>query len=342
MARQQGPTQKDVARRANVSVATVSYVINNRTGGKVLVSAETRRRVLAAVEDLGYQPNVTARSLRTRRTQLLAVMVPDLANPFYPLLIRGAEVVAEEHDYQLLVYDTNDRPEREQAFVQAMMRRGVDGVIAVAFHLQSADVARLAGVGIHTVTISGEGRTIGVDAVVPAERQAVHELMRYLIARGHRRIAHLAGLQDTPPGELRLQGYREALAEARIAYDEALVRYGAFRRDGVADMVASLFPPLGNGRRPTALLAANDLMAIEAMRVLGRLGLRVPQDVAVCGFDNIPEAEAVSPALTTVDQDSEAMGQRAAELLFERMREAKATPVREVHTPCRLVLRDSV
>ena len=114
------PTQEDVARLAGVSRATVSYVINDQRGGNVRISDETRRRVLEAVEQLGYQPNVTARSLRTRRTQLLAVMVPDLTNPFYPLLIRGAQASTDEQDYQILVYDSNDRPAKEQAFIEGM------------------------------------------------------------------------------------------------------------------------------------------------------------------------------------------------------------------------------
>ena len=335
------PTQKDVAREAGVSRAVVSYVINNRTGGNVRISGETRQRVLEVVERIGYRPNVNARSLRTQRTQLLAVMVPDLTNPFYPLLIRGAQAAAESRGYDLLIYDTNDRAAREQAFVEAMLRRGVDGVIAVAFHLRSEEAARLTRAGSEVVTISGEGHAIGVDAVVPAERQAVHELMRHLIAHGHRRIAHLAGLPDTAPGALRLQGYREALAEAGIPFEETLVRYGTFRREGVSEIITSLFSPTRDSR-PTALFAANDLMAIEAIRVLGHLGLRVPEDVAVCGFDNIAEAEVIVPALTTVDQGAEAMGRRAVLLLLERLDGKAGDEPRQVSTPCRLVLRSSV
>ena len=334
------PTQSDVARLAGVSVATVSYVINNRSGGKVQVSEETRQRVLDAVAQLGYQPDASARSLRTRRTQLVAVMVPDLTNPFYPLLIRGAQVLAEAAGYDLLVYDTDDRAVREQAFVEAMLRRGVDGVIAVAFYLSADDVARLVSSGSQVVTISGEGRTIGVDAVVPAERQAVHELMRHLIAKGHRRIAHLAGSLDTSPGALRLQGYREALSEAGIPFDDRLVLQGKFRREGVSDAVRSLFQS-ANDCRPTALFAANDLMAIEAMRALHHLGLAVPGDVAVCGFDNIPGTDVVVPALTTVDQHAQLLGGRAVELLLDRLNRRGPAGARVELVPCSVVMRES-
>ncbi len=334
------PTQSDVARLAGVSVATVSYVVNRRKGGKVQVSEETRERVLRAVEELGYQPNAAARTLRTRRTQLLAVMVPDITNPFYPQLIRGAQAAAEGQGYDLLVYDTNDRATREQAFVEAMLRRGVDGVILVPFHLQPSDVARLTKAGIEAATVTSEGNDYGVDRVVPAERPAVHEVMRYLISRGHRRIAHLAGSQDTPPGQHRLRGYMEGLAAADIPYDPVLVRCYTWSRSGVAEGVRALFET-ADGNEPTALFAANDQLAIDAVRALTTLGRRVPEDVAICGFDNIPEAEAILPALTTVDQGAETMGRRAAELLLDRLAAQEPIPVQEASIPCRMVLRQS-
>jgi LacI family transcriptional regulator len=335
------PTQQDVARLAGVSRAVVSYVINNQTSGKIRISDDARRRVLQAVKELGYQPNVTARSLRTNRTQLLAVMVPDLTNPFYPLLIRGAQAAAEREDYQILVYDTNDTAAREQIFVEIMLRRRVDGVILVAFHLETSDVERMLRAGVQVAAVGGRPRPEGVDIVAPRERLAVHEVMRHLISRGHRRIAHLAGAADTPPGRVRLQGYREALSEAGIPYDESLVLQGTFGRDGVAELVSSCFVPSADAACPTALFAANDVMAIEAMRTLARLGRRIPGDVAVCGFDNIPEAEFVVPSLTTVDQDAQMLGQRAAEFLLERLADRAPAEARHVNTPYRLVVRES-
>jgi len=335
------PTQEDVARLAGVSRATVSYVINDQRGGNVRISDETRQRVLEVVEQLGYQPNVTARSLRTRRTQLLAVMVPDLTNPFYPLLIRGAQAAADQQGYQILVYDSNDRPAKEKAFIEGMLRRRVDGVILVAFHLQAEDVARLTQVGIQVVAVGGRLRTAGVDVVATRERLAAHEAMRHLISRGHRRIAHLAGPQDTPPGQVRLQGYREALVEAGFPYDETLVRYGAFHREGVADLISSLFSQPGDTDRPTALFAANDVMAIEAIRSLTRQGWRVPEDVAVCGFDNIPRAEVIVPSLTTIDHNSEVLGEQAAALLLERLDSQEPIEVRHISVPYQLVIRES-
>lgn len=336
------PTQVDVARLAGVSRTTVSYVINNRSGGKVQITDETRQRVLAAIEQLEYQPDVAARSLRTQQTQLLAVMVTDLTNPFYPLLIRGAQMVVEKFDYQILVYDCHDRAEREQAFVETMLRWRVDGVIMVPFHLKAEDVAPLTRLDLNVVTVIGAGSPlVGVDNVQPAESAAILEMMQYLVHKGHWRIAHLAGCADTPPGQLRLQGYREALLQLGLPYDETLVRCGDFHREGVEALVLSLFPSPRQKDHPTALFAANDVMALEAIRVLTRQGWRVPEDVAVCGFDNIPEAELATPMLTTIDQFPQTMGQRAAELLLERLSSKEQMEARNVTTPCRLVIRES-
>jgi LacI family transcriptional regulator len=335
------PTQADVARLAGVSRATVSYVINNRSGGKVQITDDTRRRVLDAIGQLGYQPNAAARSLKTQQTQLLAVMVPDLTNPFYPLLIRGAQVAADEQDYQILVYDSNDSPDREQKFVDAMLRRRVDGMILVAFHLQVADVARLTDAGIRVVAVGGRLRQAQVDVVATRERRAVHELMNHLLEKGHRRIAHLAGPQDTAAGEVRWRGYRESLLAAGLPYDEALVRYGSFHGDEVADLVMSLFDQVDPADRPTAIFVANDVMAIEVIRTLTRQGRCIPEEVAVCGFDNIPGAELVMPALTTVGQDPQTLGQRATELLLDRLETDEPIDVRHVSVPYQLIIRES-
>ena len=332
-------TQEDVARLAGVSRATVSYVLNNQSGGKVRISDETRQRVQEAIRQLGYQPDAAARALRTGRAQLLAVMVPDLTNPFYPLLIRGAQRQAEAGGYELLVYDTADRADRERTFVDTMLRRRVDGVMLVAFHLEESDVARLRAANIQVAAVGGRLRTSAVDLIATPERAAVAEEIAHLVARGHRRIAHLAGPQETPPGRARFRGYRSGLENAAIPFDEALVRFGGFGREGVEAMIESLFA--GDALAPTAIFAANDVVAIAALRALARRGLHVPNDVAVCGFDNIPEAEVVSPALTTVAHDAQAHGERAAALLLERLASDVPFEPRRILMPFQLIVRES-
>lgn len=335
------PTQADVAKRAGVSRATVSLVINNQTGGNVRISDETRERVWEAIEEMGYHPNAVARSLRTRRTQLIALMVPDLTNPFYPMLIRGAQSIADTRDYQLLVYDSDDTPLREAAFVNVVLRRRVDGVIMVSFHLKENDVARLIDAGIEVVDVSGIFHKAEVDTVLVNQRQAVHDLMGHLFSKGHRHIAHLAGMQDTPPGRIRFEAYRESFSSAGLSFDPSLVRLGTFRREGVAELVNSLLAQSPPPNHPTAIFAANDIMAIEAIRTLSRQGYKIPEEIAVCGFDDIPQAEWIKPSLTTVRQDTHELGRKAASLLFERLVNGESSQVRQVYVPYQLVVRES-
>lgn len=337
------PTQKDVAELAGVSRATVSYVINKRSGGKVHITEETKQRVLGAIEQLGYQPNVMARSLRTQKTHLIAIMVSDLTNPYYPLLIRGVQAVANQHDYQILIYDCNNDPEQEKAFVNMMIGRRVDGIIMVPFHLGKEDIQRLidANIRVAIVGISLKGMQT-VDYIHFDEHQAIVDLINHLYDKGHRRIAHLAGRQDSPPGRNRLEAYKFALNKLGIPYDESLVRYGEFRRSGVRELTESLFTDKNQAERSTALFAANDIMAVEAMQTLTSNGWRVPEDVAICGFDNIPRSEVAVPALTTIDQSSQFKGQKAAELLLDRLQSnSESIDSRIITVPPHLIIRNS-
>jgi LacI family transcriptional regulator len=335
------PTQADVAKLAGVSRTTVSFVINEQAGGNIRISDETRQRVWAAVEELGYQPNVAAQSLRTRRTQLIALMVPDLTNPFYPTLIRGAQSVADTHDYQMLVYDSDDTPSRERAFVDVILRRRVDGTIMLSFHLGKSDVIRIIKAGIEVVDGIGIFGASEVDTVITDEHQAVHKIMQHLIDKGHKRIAHLAGIKETPPGKIRFEAYCESLISAGLPYDPSLVRFGTFRQEGVAEHINALLAQFPPPNHPTAIFAANDVMAIEAVRTLTDLGQRIPEDIAVCGFDDIPQAEWIKPSLTTVRQDPYELGRQAANLLFKRLHSDEASQVRQLFVPYQLVIRES-
>ncbi len=334
------PTLRDVAEQAHVSVTTASQVVNDRSGGNIRISDETRERVWSAVRALGYTPNASARSLRTRRTNLLAVLVPDIANPFYPQLIRGVQQIATEHGYDLLVYDADDHPQREKAFVEAILRRQVDGVVMVPFYLGDDDVERIAQANIAVAVMSGaQSQISGVDVLKVDHTTALSAMLRHLIARGHRRIAHISGTLDNIAGAGRLAGYCQVLEEAGIPCDERLVAIGNFRAECVPALIDHLF---ANGQQPpTAVFAANDVMAIAAIHALQRRGLRVPEDVAVCGYDNIPEAATVIPALTTVDQKMQEEGRMLARLVVERLASPARLKERAIPFEFGLVLRDS-
>lgn len=338
--RKRRPTQKDVARQAGVSVTTVSQVINAHSGGNIRISEDTRARVWQAIEELGYAPNVSARSLRTQRTNLLAVLVPDIANPFYPQLIRGVQLVAIEHGYDLLVYDADDHPQREKSFIDAILQRQVDGVVLVPFYLQDEDIQRMAWSHIAVAVMHGAPSLIpGVDVLKVDQTAALNSLIRHLVDKGHQRIAHISGTLDNIAGSSRLEGYRQALEAEGIAYDERLVGIGNFRADCVPGLIDHLF---ANGAPPpTAIFAANDVMAIAAIYELQRRGFRVPDDVAVCGYDNIPEAATMIPALTTIDQHMQQEGRLLAQLLVERLASDSPLPERAVPFEFDLVIRES-
>jgi len=334
-------TLKDVALHAGVSITTVSQVVNNSTGGNIRISQETRDRVWQAVRALGYTPNASARSLRTRKTNLLAVLVPDIANPFYPQLIRGVQDVAAEHGYDLLVYDADDRPQREKAFVEAILRRQVEGVAMVPFYLQREDIERITQANIAVAVMTSTPPPMpGVDVLQVDDTHALSAMLQHLIDKGHRRIAHLSGVLGTIAGDCRLAGYRRALQNAGIPYDENLVCYGNFRADCVPGLLDQLFAQ-AREEPPTAIFAANDAMAIAAIYDLMRRGLRVPDDIAVCGYDNIPEAGTMIPALTTIDQHMQQEGRMLARLLIERLESKNKLDERALPLEFHLEIRNS-
>jgi LacI family transcriptional regulator, repressor for deo operon, udp, cdd, tsx, nupC, and nupG len=338
-------TQKDVARLAGVSVATVSYILNNLDGGNIRISEETRTRVLNAIKELQYSPNLNARGLSTQRTQLLAILIPDLTDSFFAHAIRGVQSIVTQMGYDLLVYDCEWRPDRENDFVKAIHRRRVDGIILFSIYTSRASLEQLLSDG-YKVVVVGNNPELQIpygdlDTVGDNEYESVCQVIKYLVNIGHRRIAHITGPMDAISAEARLRGYRSGLLSAALPYDEQLIRYNtSFHRVGVEQWVMDLF--FGEVQpRPTALFAANDHIALEAIRVLQMNGLRVPRDVAVVGFDDVPEASLYVPALTTVSHSAQKLGAAAAELLLDRMEAGVPIPARNRNIVCELVIRES-
>jgi LacI family transcriptional regulator, galactose operon repressor len=333
------PTQEDVARVAGVSQALVSYVINNTP--TISIADETRRRIRDAVIELGYVPNSAARSLRTRKTMSIASLIPDITNPFYPALERGIQDVAESNGYDLIIYNTDGIAEKERKGVSSVRQRHVDGLIMTVFHLTPDDfrLLREDGTAIVVFGPNQEGwMEAGIDNLFVENTDAAYTIVNHLINRGHRRIAMIAGVEATPPRERRVLGYKKALAEHDIPLDPILIRGGDFNETGGYKGMKEL---LKLNPRPTAVFAANDLMAIGTMIALREEGLDIPGDIAVVGFDDIPAASLVNPPLTTIAQFPEQLGKRAAQMLLERLRgEAPDKGRFETHH-CDLVIRNS-
>jgi LacI family transcriptional regulator len=333
------PTLKEVAQLANVSPATVSLVVNHSSGGNIAISEETRQRVMAAVQQLEYYPNLAARSLRTSRTQLLALMVHDLTNPFFSVLIREAQLTAEERGFEIMAFDCILDVNREKRIIDSIIRRGVDGLIMVNYGMDPEIVKPVQNAQIPIVTIGPEWP--GIDSFCIKEQEATRDMVKYLYQKGRRRIAHLAGEQTLLVGERRMNGYRDGLTEVGLPFRDDQVVHGQFRRSGYEDQMAHLFRTESGYQPPDALVAASDVMAIDAIMMFKRMGLRVPDDVAVTGFDNIPQAEIISPTLTTISTLPKQNGRMTVGMVLDRIEGKVDAEPRRVRLPGEFCLRES-
>ncbi|MDR7420044.1 MAG: LacI family DNA-binding transcriptional regulator [Armatimonadota bacterium] len=326
-------TIHDVAQAAGVSVATVSRVVS---GSVHHVRPETRARVQAAVTQLRYRPNLVARGLKQRVTHTVGLIVPDISNPFFPAIARGVEDVASRAGKGVLLCNTDEDLTKERAYLNLLDTRMVDGLIFATVGTNPGHLRMLRRRGVPVVLIARAPRGVGIDAVLVDNRRGTREATEHLLRLGHRKIAFIGGPTTLPDAAERRTGYEEALAAAGIPVAPALIRDGGFRAEGGAAAVGALL----DQRVPfTAIVAANDLMAIGAMEKLRRRGRRIPDDVAIVGFDDITFARLVEPRLTTVAQPKYRMGCLAMERLLEVIG-GDRRPRRAVLEP-KLVVRDS-
>ncbi|MET3898040.1 LacI family transcriptional regulator [Devosia sp. UYZn731] len=327
-------TQKDVARVAGLSQATVSMVLSGAAGE---TPPETLAKINDAIRELDYVPNRFAQALKTNRTMTIACIVPDISNPFYPSLMRGIQSVAEALRYDVIAVNTDGLAERERHFLDWSRQGRVDGVVGVFWTLRAPDFAPLIGEGIPVVRLENarkEGGDIAIDNIFVDSRRGAYEMTQLLLAKGHRNIAMIAG-HGGPQG-VRVQGYKAAMEEAGavpfVTIDEDFNETGG----GRAAMAV-----LDNPTRSTAIFAANDLMAIGAMQAIRERGLSIPEDIAVAGFDDISAARLVWPGLTTVAQFQYEMGVKAAEILMERLHGKGPTTGTAHEMPFRIIERGS-
>ena len=329
----------DVAKLAGVSQPTVSRVLNHNDT-TVQISDETRQRVMAAVEELGYRPNILARSLRTQRTQTIALMIADLSNGFYHPIARAVQDVARKRDYEVLISNSDHLYENEKHFCEVVARRPVDGVIMVPLHLTKADIDEYFGkTSIPLAVLGSHVDYDNLDMVYVNDEQASYDAIRWMIEkRGYRDFGFIGVTEDLPPGPRRYQGFLRALHESGITFDDRYRVYADFTMDGGAAAARSL---LRLDHLPRALYVVNDLMAIGAILTLQEAGYRVPEDVAVLGFDNIPEARIVRPMLTTIAQNPRDIGLKMASALFDRIANPELVGKRVFESEYELIVRDS-
>ncbi|MEV7318657.1 LacI family DNA-binding transcriptional regulator [Streptomyces sp. NPDC093970] len=332
------PTMADVARGAGVSVATVSHVLN----GTRPVLAHTRQAVLDAVEELGYTHNTLARSLVTSRTRSIGLAVSAISNPYFTEILQGVEAAALQHGYGLLIADPHDDPAHERKVVQLLHERRVDGMIVAPSADPRELLAYLARHAVPTVlldrVIDGLGDNAPrFDQVCAENTGPTARLVAHLAGLGHRRIGLVAGLTGLSTTSERVTGYRQGLAAAGLPLDDALVVPGNSESAGAGRATAAL---MALDAPPTALVTANNAMTIGALRALREQGLSVPDDIALCCFDDFAWADLFSPRLTAVAQPGREIGAEAVRVLLERLATPDRAP-RTVRLPCAFVHRTS-
>jgi len=327
------PTIYDVARLAGVSTATVSRSLN----GTGQIAPSTQLAIESAIRELGYQPNRVARSLVTRSTQTIALLLPDITNPFYGALVSGIEQRTLELGYTILLCTTEDDPAREETYLDLLRSKQVDGALVDGLLLPADRLARFAAEGFPIVCLDRDSPSPSVPLVQVDNRLGARLATGHLTALGHRRIAHVTGRPEMRISQERIEGYRESLESAGLEYEPDLVVSGAFSEDGGFEAGLRLF---ARDPAPTAVFAANDLSAVGLLEAVAESGRQVPDDVSVVGFDDLRLASYTTPPLTTVRQPAREIGERATTLLLDMTRGKRPRKLRHLLEP-QLVVRRS-
>ena len=327
-------TIQDIARRAGVSTATVSRVIS----GRGYVSPASREQVLAAADELAYVPNGLARGLKTQRSGLIALLVPEIVNSFYTTISRGVEDVANASGLQVILGNTDESVAKERAYVELMISTRVDGVIIAPAGRTANPLKPLLASTVPTVLVDRSVAGFPADVVRGDSMTGARTLTRHLLAFGHRRIALINGHRDTSVARDREAGFRAALADAHVEIEERLISSGTWFIEDAETRAGVI---LDADRPPTAILAANNFMAIGALRSLRERACRVPEDVALACFDDIPDAAEVDPFLTAMAQPAYTMGTLAMQLLLERISGTFRGSPREIILSSQLLIRRS-
>jgi len=325
---------RDVAERARVSVTTVSHVVNETRP----VSDGLRERVLAAIEELDYQPNVLARSLRRGKTHTIGMIVPDSANPFFAAVARGIEDTSFENSHSLILCNSDGDLEKELLYTDVLVEKQVDGILFVAAGVSTEHINALQARRIPVVLVDRDIPDVAVDSVLTDNARGGWLATHHLIELGHRRIGCIAGPSDLTPSADRVTGYSQALAECDVSVDQALVAKGDFQYESGYQAARQL---LAMDDPPTAVFACNDLMAVGVIAAAVEMGFQVPADLSVVGFDDVRLASFANPPLTTIVQPKHDMGVIAAKMLLERMRDLDMPPRRKTFDTRLLVRRST-
>ena len=323
----------DVARVAQVSKSTVSRVMNSPE----LVSPETVERVRKAMQELGFSPNRLAQGLRKGRAKVLGVLVPDITNPFYTSVVRGIEDTTNSWGYSIILCNTDGDLGKERSYLEMLQGR-IDGLVFTPALEKDENIDLVRQLSRPVVLLSRRILGSDFDLVKVDNVQGAFQATSYLLQLGHRRIATIAGTPGTTTGEERLAGYKEAFLSMGIQVDQSLIRYGDFKQQSGYLLTLEL---LNLPERPTAVFVANNFMLAGSLLAIRKLGLTIPRDISLAGFDEIPSAELIEPQITTVVQPTYDMGKAAARLLLRRIKGDIRAKVQTIVLSPKLIIRDS-
>jgi len=327
-------TIRDIAKMAKVSHTTVSRVLNNAPR----VREETRRRILELVSILDYRPHARARAFASKRSHLLGLLVSDISNPFYAELARGIEDKAHEKGYNVIFCSTDEKSERMKTYTNLMMDAGVDGLIFASVHLHEPVTEKLIDERFPVVLVNRKLSGSSYNYVICNNIQGAYEITEHLINLGHRKIAIITGSSNLSTGRERLQGYQKALKNHGIDFNQNYVIQGPFKRE-TGYKAAKKLLTMKDG--PRAIFAGNDFMAIGVIDAIEELGMNIPEDVAVVGFDDTEFASHLRTKLTTVSQRKYEMGNLAVQILIDYIERKEKNYIHKVILEPKLVIRES-
>ena len=328
------PTIRDVAKLAGVAPITVSRVINNSD----YVKQETRARVEAAIDELGYVPNMLGQSLRFKQTMTLAVVIADITNPFWTTVTRGIEDIAQANGYSTILCNTDESEEKQEQYLQMLLRRRIDGILLVPASNKAAPIKLIKKQNVPVVLMDRQVPDVDVDVVRSDTEEGAYLITTHLLSLGHRQIVMLAGPQSVSTSVDRVNGYRRALRDAGLPESTESIFFGEFTQETGYTMAEQMLKDLS---RTTALVAANNFIAIGAMQLLSEKKVRVPEDIAIVTVDDLPPALTITPFFTVATQSALEMGRQATQLLLDRVSGKTNAPCQEIILPVEMIIRAS-
>jgi len=330
-------TIKDIAEKLNISVSTVSRALKNNPE----ISLQTRENVQKLAKELKYQPNPLAVALKTKKSNTIGVVVPQIVSSFYASVVKGIEQVADEQGYQVFVSSSNEKMEKEEKNVNGFLNMRMDGIILSLSRATSTydHIHKIQDMGVPMVLFDRTSKELEVSKVVADDAAAAHTAVSHLIEGGAKRIAFLTGPEYMLFGRNRMRGYKKALLDHSFDVDETLISRCDFTVEDAKKVAMEL---LKRANRPDAFFAINDDLAIGALAAAKELGIKIPQEVAVVGFSNSRRSRYMEPSVSTMDQNPKQVGREAAKLLFDQMEnKPNAKDVKEVVVVADLIVRTS-